>query len=101
MAIQYEIPFISIRDSYSGITDNEVIKITKRNHALLVTEDKDFGELVFAHGYKTVSVLLIRYDKPKYVSIEPIFLELMKVYNSSLKSVFMVLSEKRLRKREI
>jgi predicted nuclease of predicted toxin-antitoxin system len=62
------INFISIRDSYSGLTDIEVIELASKFNGLIVTEDKDFGELVFSYGYKC-SVLLIRYDKPLYDQI--------------------------------
>ena len=41
-------PFISIRNSHSGISDIDVINIAKEHRGIILTEDKDFGELVFA-----------------------------------------------------
>ena len=100
-AINSGIKFISIRDSAVGITDEEVILIALQNNALLVTEDKDFGNLVFSHGYHGVSVLLIRYDKPLYFQIESIFLEIIMNYNHLDPPKCMVLTGKKLRVRKI
>jgi predicted nuclease of predicted toxin-antitoxin system len=36
---------ISISENSSGIKDNEVLKIADKNQCLLITEDKDLGEL--------------------------------------------------------
>jgi len=58
--------YFSIRENCSGISDREVIEIAKNKKGLIVTEDKDFGELVFSHGIEGVSVLFMRYDQPKY-----------------------------------
>jgi len=32
---------------------------------VIITEDKDFGTLVFAQDYKKVSVIFLRYTKEK------------------------------------
>lgn len=55
---------LSIREESPGISDSEVIKKAMLNSALLITEDKDFGELVFSHNIKDCSVVLLRYDSP-------------------------------------
>ncbi len=39
-----------IADLDPGITDNEVFDCANEKKALLVTEDKDFGEIVFREG---------------------------------------------------
>ncbi|MEY4876457.1 MAG: hypothetical protein RL708_1606 [Bacteroidota bacterium] len=61
---------ISIAENFSGITDSEVVQIAKSNQATLLTEDKDFGEMVFAHQTKNLSVIFLRYDQPNYSQIE-------------------------------
>jgi predicted nuclease of predicted toxin-antitoxin system len=95
------IDFISIRDHAFGISDLDVVLIALQNNALLVTEDKDFGNLVFSHGYHGVSVLLIRYDKPNYSQIEKVFLEIITSYNHLDEPKFMVLTGKKLRVRKL
>ncbi|MDO8636013.1 MAG: DUF5615 family PIN-like protein [Dehalococcoidia bacterium] len=46
-----------------GISDEEVIKQVKRNKAVLLTSDKDFGEIVFRQGQLSESVVLLRLGK--------------------------------------
>ena len=41
--------------------DADVIDLSVAEKRILLTEDKDFGQLVYAHGKKTVGVVLIRY----------------------------------------
>jgi predicted nuclease of predicted toxin-antitoxin system len=95
------IDYISIRENAFGISDEEVILTALQNKALLVTEDKDFGNLVFSHGYQGVSVLLIRYDKPNYNLIEKVFLEIITNYSHLDNPKFMVLTGKKLRVRQL
>jgi predicted nuclease of predicted toxin-antitoxin system len=67
--------YFSIRENCPGISDNEVINIALKYKGLIITEDKDFGELLFSHGAEKVSVLFMRYDQPHYQQIEGYFLK--------------------------
>ena len=49
-----------IAESAPGIDDASVLEEANRNGALLVTADKDFGELVFRMGRIATGVVLIR-----------------------------------------
>ena len=40
----------SIRHQHAGISDRKVINIAKEKKGLIITEDKDFGELVFSYN---------------------------------------------------
>lgn len=53
---------LSVSESSKGIKDDQVIQLTLQNNYLLLTEDKDFGEWVFAHHVKDLSVLFLRYS---------------------------------------
>jgi predicted nuclease of predicted toxin-antitoxin system len=43
-----------------GISDDTVLDLANRHEALLLTADKDFGELVFRQKRFTPGVLLVR-----------------------------------------
>lgn len=60
----------SIQENHFGISDKEVIEIVANLKGILLTDDKDFGELVFAHGYKEVAIIFLRYDQPKYDTVQ-------------------------------
>ena len=49
-----------IAETSPGIEDAEVLVIARREQAVLLTADKDFGELVFRNGEPHCGVLLIR-----------------------------------------
>lgn len=51
---------IYVMEMELGISDEEVIKKAKQESAILLTADKDFGELVFRQGYINCGVVLIR-----------------------------------------
>src|ERR1700722_11385928 len=51
----------SIYESARGIKDEQIIEMALKYDFLLLTEDKDFGEWVFAHHAKGLSVLFLRY----------------------------------------
>ena len=49
-----------IAETDAGISDDEVLDLANREESLLLTADKDFGELVFRLKKITVGVVLIR-----------------------------------------
>lgn len=51
----------SIYESNRGIRDEEIIESSRTPPQLILTEDKDFGEWVFAHSVKNISVIFLRY----------------------------------------
>jgi predicted nuclease of predicted toxin-antitoxin system len=67
-ALGFEV--FSIQENNPGISDKEVIEIAAALQGILLTEDKDFGELVFAYGYKHIAIIFLRYDQPKYETVQ-------------------------------
>jgi predicted nuclease of predicted toxin-antitoxin system len=43
-----------------GISDNEVLSLTNQEKSILLTADKDFGELIFRQGKIATGVTLVR-----------------------------------------
>lgn len=56
---QLGIVVVSISEISSGINDSEVLKIAAKNQCLLITEDKDFGELAYRLKLVHSGILLI------------------------------------------
>jgi predicted nuclease of predicted toxin-antitoxin system len=52
---------VSITETMSGVDDEKVIELARSERRLLLTEDKDFGQLVFAATKENSGVILIRY----------------------------------------
>ncbi len=51
---------LAVAEMEPGIDDATVLKIASENAALLLTEDKDFGELVFRQRLLHTGVILVR-----------------------------------------
>lgn len=50
-------------ESSPGAPDNQILDSANREHRVLITFDKDFGELVFRQGLITTGVLLVRLSR--------------------------------------
>ena len=89
--------YFSIRECKSGITDREVIEIAKSKKGLIVTEDKDFGELVVRLKKPHHGILLIRLAG--FPSNEKATLAVNAISNhfKELKNAFSVLDHNKLR----
>lgn len=94
---QRGIDVISISEYFSGIKDNEVLKIASENHCLLITEDKDFGELSYRLKLVHTGILLIRLaDISRKERIE-LVAEIIENHYATLCNNFSVLSKSGLR----
>ena len=69
---------ISIFEIHRGISDFQIIELSRNPPRLILTEDKDFGEWIFAHKVKDISVLLLRYSFSETLEITKVVLNLLK-----------------------
>ena len=91
----------SIREIQPGISDISIIQVVKEKSGILITEDKDFGELVFAHGFKTISIIFLRYDQPQYQTVEKNLLNAVSLYHDTDQPVFVTVTENKIRVRRL
>ena len=77
------------------MTDIEVLSISVEKDALLITEDKDFGELVYRLHMPHNGILLIRHIHKDY-EITPLVLAI-DVHYKELKNRFAVIDSRQLR----
>ncbi len=52
---------LAVSEFMQRSVDRELIELASREHRILLTEDKDFGWLVFASHADSAGVMLIRY----------------------------------------
>ena len=55
-----DITTLYIPENNPGIPDNEVLEIVNKNYSILITSDKDFGELVYLQKKLSNGIVLIR-----------------------------------------
>ena len=92
---------ISVLREYQGATDKTVLDLARQHTALLVTEDSDFGEWVFSHKEKNVSVIFLRYKSEQLEDIASSLIKLINKYGVSLYGKFSVITVQKIRIREI
>jgi predicted nuclease of predicted toxin-antitoxin system len=52
---------VAIAEVAKGATDDQVLDRAVNERRVLITEDRDFGELVFARGRLSAGVVLVRF----------------------------------------
>lgn len=84
-----------------GVSDDQVLQIANETNSLLLTEDKDFGELAIRLGKNHCGIVLIRIDgRPNEHEIDRSCRLIMKHYEE-MRNNFSVITEKKLRIRKL
>ena len=81
-----------VAEMQPGISDNEVLNSANDKNALLLTADKDFGELHFHQRRLTSGVVLIRLSGLSAIKKAEIVLSTFKQHDKELLNSFSVIS---------
>ena len=77
--------------------DSDVINLAVREERILLTEDKDFGRLVYAHGQKTLGVIFLRFPTSVRKQIAKDVVKLVKQQGERLIGGFITVQPGRIR----
>ena len=80
-----------------GAKDVEVLLLAREGADVLVTEDKDFGQLAYAGGRGGAGVVLIRFPAPARPLLPGAVLDLVARFGGRLPTSFVVLEPGRVR----
>ncbi len=92
---------LSIREEHPGVSDSHVIELARANQRIILTEDKDFGEWVYAHHVKDISVVLLRYAPRDSDHILEVLLDLLRARLESLRGSFVIVATNKVRIRTL
>lgn len=87
----------TIKDTAPGASDETVIRMTLDEDRILVTEDRDFGRLVFASGMDSLGVLYLRFPASARQTMVDTVADLVKREDSRLDRCFVVVQPSRTR----
>lgn len=90
-----------IAEYADGITDEEVLSIASDQQRLLLTEDKDFGELVFRLKRGLPGVILLRMTDVFWHSRYKRLTKLLQLHAEQLDRKYIVVEEDRFRFRSM
>ncbi len=88
---------LAISETIPGVEDVTVIQLALDEDRILLTEDKDFGQLTYAYSPKTLSVILIRYPASARSKLGNDICRLVSRYAEKLKGRFVVIQPGRAR----
>jgi predicted nuclease of predicted toxin-antitoxin system len=79
-----------------GITDVHVLQIAEQNNRILITNDKDFGELIFRRHLPHCGVLLFRLQDETLANVQTRLQQVLTDYKDHVHH-FLVITQKRVR----
>ncbi len=88
---------IYISELSPSITDDQVLEEANKNNAILITSDKDFGDLVFRQRKVHAGVVLIRLDGCNLAAKAQEVSEAVRNHASELPGAFAVLTPGQMR----
>lgn len=77
--------------------DSDIVDLAARESRVLLTEDKDFGQLVYAELRASSGVILIRFPASKRQSLPVEILRAVRMLGDRLTRTFVVLTPGRIR----
>jgi predicted nuclease of predicted toxin-antitoxin system len=100
LALRAEYEVLYIAEENPGITDEQVLSLCANRKAVLITADKDFGELVFRFKKNHSGVVLCRFPGISPLQKAALVLEIFKKHVDELKDNFTVITKDRMRIRK-
>jgi predicted nuclease of predicted toxin-antitoxin system len=88
---------LEVRLIKAGADDEWVVDLALSERRILLTEDKDFGWLIYAHGQKAIGVIFLRYPVSERQRISLHLVELVKQQNEHLIGCFVTVTPNRIR----
>jgi predicted nuclease of predicted toxin-antitoxin system len=84
---------ISVYDISAGISDDEVLQKAFSENRILITCDKDFGEMIFKKKMQHSGIILLRLENEKPSHKSSILKNLLEHYAQDLFGNFIVVGE--------
>jgi len=88
---------VAIAEVSPRIGDDEVLKLARDDGRILLTEDTDFGELIYAEGLRSCGVILLRFPASARGPMALAVLDAVNQIGSKLASRFTVIQPGRVR----
>ena len=91
----------SVAEISPGTADQSVIKLAVEKRSIILTDDKDFGEMVFRQSQNCPGVILLRLASLDFRTRAQLIIDVIKKLGEDIKGKFVVLNPERVRIRSI
>jgi predicted nuclease of predicted toxin-antitoxin system len=88
---------VSVHNETPGIDDYLIVNRAFAEERIIITNDKDFGELVYRQKLKHKGVVLLRLEDERASNKVAIVQKLLSLHSERLKNNFIVVTEHRIR----
>jgi len=88
---------LAIAESARGAADEQVMELGVSEGRVVITEDRDFGELVYARGSRSAGVILVRFPNRARGGKPMAVLEAVAKLGSRLQECFAIVEPGRVR----
>lgn len=87
----------SVFDSWRGASDDEILEKCEKEKYILITSDKDFGEMVFRSQKIHHGIILLRCEPNNYSNRIVVLKKLFQNYQGKLSNNFVVVTNDKVR----
>ena len=84
-----------------GADDEHLIELARRERRVLITEDRDFGRLVYAAGAQRNGVIYLRFPATARGTLCQVVVRLIREHGENLAGAFVVVQPGRIRIRRL
>jgi predicted nuclease of predicted toxin-antitoxin system len=88
---------ISVFDDLRGVTDDFILEKCFSENYILITSDKDFGEMVFRMSHKHKGIILIRCSPNNFQTRIEVLSKLLDNYKLNIENNFVVVTNTKVR----
>jgi predicted nuclease of predicted toxin-antitoxin system len=88
---------VAIIEAAPGAEDARVVDLAMRERRILITEDQDFGQLVYAGGKPTGGVILLRFVATARADLPALVVDVAARHGDMLAGRFVVIQPGRIR----
>lgn len=88
---------VAIAEDFPRLADEDVLKLARDDQRVLLTEDTDFGELVYAEGLRSSGVILFRFPVAARTAMVAAALDVTRTIGENLLSRFTIVQPGRIR----
>jgi predicted nuclease of predicted toxin-antitoxin system len=87
----------SVFDEARGMTDDEILTMAFAENRILITNDRDFGEMIFRERRAHQGVIFLRLDDERATNKIEVLRRLLQSYSEKLPKEFVVATETKVR----
>jgi predicted nuclease of predicted toxin-antitoxin system len=91
----------SVRETRPGAPDKDILDAADSDNRVLVTEDRDFGELVIRQRLKVRGIILLELDRVTSAAEAELVAEVVRIHASKLTGNLLVVEPARVRVRPL